>query len=267
MELINQEPQNLKDGQNSNQKKGENSDVNKFDDSDMEFNISTIPLKITLVGNSSVGKTSIIIRFCDKKFENRYSATISVSYKVKKLKIDNFTEAELKIWDTVGHEKYHSITKNFLRDSNGILLVFDLTDEKSFKDLDIWMKEIKDVIEENKVEKILVGNKSDLSANKISDDLITNYANKNNMKYLAVSAKEGINIESLFEMISIGCVKRIQEQQKEGDEEKEKEIQSGERSSTLSGQFKNDFDDDSTLRKEIKANDKKQVENKNKKCC
>ena len=219
--------------------------------SDIEVDIKKYPLKITMVGNSSVGKTSIINRYFENKFDlNSTEPTINAFFHCKNIKIDPFTEAQMQIWDTAGQEKYRSLTKNYLLNANGILIVFDLSDEKSFNDLDSWIEEINNIIDEKKVVIILVGNKSDLPDQKIDNDKALTYAKKYNMKYLSVSAKEGINIDYLFEIIGSDCIRKIQE---EPNNEEEDLAKKNNRISTLSGQFE-DLEN-------------KQTDQKTKKCC
>ena len=227
--------------------------------SDIEVDIKKIPLKITMVGNSSVGKTSIIKRYFENKFEiNSTEPTISAFYHCKNIKIDPFTEAELQIWDTAGQEKYRSLTKNYLLNANGILIVFDLGDEKSFNALDSWIEEINNAIDEKKVTIILVGNKSDLPEQKINKDDALAYAKKHNMKYLNVSAKDGINIEYLFEIMGSDCIKKIQDEQ--NNNEKDDLPKKENRDSTLSGQFENNINLEDNRKNE-------QTDQKSKKCC
>ena len=251
MSSLNEKP---KEDQNND----EDSDDNKSD-SDIQCNVTTIDLKIILVGNSSVGKTSIIHKFIDRNFEEQITATVSTTFKAKKIKIDPFTEANLKIWDTAGQERYRSLTANYIRGSNGVLVVFDLANKGSFEELDKWMEIIRDVIAENKIEKILVGNKTDLPEEEkvISDEMATKYADEHNMKYFSVSAKEGINIDLLFEQLGNDCIKNLQEQEKE-------ENKNEERLSALSGQFKNEVNEKVILEEKINNNNT----NPNpKKCC
>ena len=240
------------------QNNDEDSDDNKSD-SDIQCNVTTIDLKIILVGNSSVGKTSIIHKFIDRNFEEQITATVSTTFKAKKIKIDPFTEANLKIWDTAGQERYRSLTANYIRGSNGVLVVFDLANKGSFEELDKWMEIIRDVIAENKIEKILVGNKTDLPEEEkvISDEMATKYADEHNMKYFSVSAKEGINIDLLFEQLGNDCIKNLQEQEKE-------ENKNEERLSALSGQFKNEVNEKVILEEKINNNN---TNPNTKKCC
>ena len=240
------------------QNNDEDSDDNKSD-SDIQCNVTTIDLKIILVGNSSVGKTSIIHKFIDRNFEEQITATVSTTFKAKKIKIDPFTEANLKIWDTAGQERYRSLTANYIRGSNGVLVVFDLANKGSFEELDKWMEIIRNVIAENKIEKILVGNKTDLPEEEkvISDEMATKYADEHNMKYFSVSAKEGINIDLLFEQLGNDCIKNLQEQEKE-------ENKNEERLSALSGQFKNEVNEKVILEEK---NNNNNTNPNTKKCC
>lgn len=239
--------------------KDSDSDDNKSD-TDIQCNVTTIDLKITIVGNTSVGKTSIIQKFIDRNFEEKVTATVDATFKTKKIKIDPFTEANLRIWDTAGQERYRSLTPNYLRGSNGILVVFDLANKSSFEELDKWMEIIRDVIAENKIERILVGNKSDLpeEEKEISNEVATKYADEHNMKYYSVSAKEGINIDLLFEQLGTDCIKNLQEQEKEENKKEE-------RLSALSGQFKNEINDNIIL--EEKNVNENNTNLKTKKCC
>ena len=244
----------LKDNPKEDQNNDEDSDDNKSD-TDIPCNITTTELKIILVGNSSVGKTSIIHKFIDRNFEEQITATVATTFKAKKIKIDPFTEANLKIWDTAGQERYRSLTPNYIRGSNGVLIVFDLANKDSFNELDKWMEIIRDVIAENKIEKILVGNKSDLPEEEkvISNEMATKYADEHNMKYFSVSAKEGINIDLLFEQIGNDCIKNLQEQEKE----ESKNL------SNLSGQFKDEVNENVIVEETNNNNNNP----KTKKCC
>ena len=229
--------------------------------SDLEVKATTYPLKITIVGNSNVGKTSIIKRYLENKFDDlTTTATILAEFKAKKINIDPFTKAELQIWDTAGQELYRSMTKNYLHDSNGILIVFDLTNEKSFEDLDSWIVDINNIVDE-KVPKILIGNKSDLPEKKISFEQASKYAEEHKMRYHIVSAKNGINIDLLFDMIGNECIKVIQERQKELEE---KEEENKGRPTGLSGQFENNINNEKIL---LEENNKQKGEQKSKKCC
>ena len=183
-------------------------------------------LKITFLGDSSVGKTSLITKYCQDKFiPEGTNPTINVGILEKSIKIDSFTEVKFSIWDTAGAEKYISFTKGYLRESNGIIIVFDFSNEKSFENLNLWMDLIDEGIGGAKIEKILVGNKWDLPDNekKITDDLAKKFAEEHGMKFFSVSAKEGINIDYLFEVLGNDCVKKMKEDKNEKEENQNKE--------------------------------------------
>lgn len=187
---------------------------------------ATYSLKITFLGDSSVGKTSLITKYCQEKFNPEgTNPTINVGIQEKTIKIDSFTEVKLCIWDTAGAEKYISFTKGYLRESNGVIVVFDFSNEKSFENLNLWMELIDEGVGEAKIEKILVGNKSDLPDNekKISDDMAKKFAGEHGMKFISVSAKEGINIDYLFEVLGNDCVKKMKEDKNENEDNKNKE--------------------------------------------
>ena len=204
------------------------SDMNSTNRTQSSVAVVTIThsLKITLLGDSSVGKTSLITKYCEKKYNPKgTNPTINVEIQEKTIKIDAFTEAKLSIWDTAGAEQYLSFTKGYLRESNGIIIVFDFTNEKSFNNLNTWINLINADIEEGKVEKILVGNKSDLPDAKISVEMAQQYAGVHGMKFISVSAKNGVNIDYLFEVLANDCVKKLKESdEKEKNKEKEEKI-------------------------------------------
>ena len=101
------------------------------------------PLKLLLIGDSSVGKTSLLLRYTDNSFSDKYIATIGVEFKSKDITLNNNTY-KIHIWDTAGQERYKSITKNFFKHAEGIIFVYDITNKKSFIEIkDFWYNEIK----------------------------------------------------------------------------------------------------------------------------
>ena len=170
----------------------------------------TLDFNVILVGDSNVGKTSILKKFVDGTFVNKLACTISVEFLAKNLKIDKNLYAKLAIYDTAGQEKYRSLTRQYYHKANGIILVFDLTNETSFTKLNGWIKEIND--NAGNVEVFLVGNKSDLENRKITKIKAENFAKEKKLKYIETSAKEGTNILLLFEELSMGMNKRRNEE-------------------------------------------------------
>ncbi|CAF1086593.1 unnamed protein product [Didymodactylos carnosus] len=116
--------------------------------------------KVAFIGDSGVGKTSIIQRFCTDNFKETFSATIGVDLQVKMLNIDQRIVA-LQVWDTAGQERFRSITKQYLRKSDGVVLVYDVTSETTFRNVRAWMTSIQEAADDDCVI-TLVGNKIDL---------------------------------------------------------------------------------------------------------
>ena len=158
--------------------------------------MSEINLKILLIGDSSVGKTSILLRYVDDEFNDSYISTIGIEYKIKTINVNN-KKITMRIWDTSGQERYRSITQNFYRNANGILFVFDVTKKESFNNIKLWLTDSQNC--EANISKILIGNKIDLEEEReVSNETIKNFANKKEMKFFETSAKEGTNIDLIF---------------------------------------------------------------------
>ena len=195
-----------------NEKEEQENNFNKTE-SDIELNKITYKIKLVFVGDSNVGKTSIINRYCENKFEEKgIIATISVAFKNKKIQTDPFTEVNMDIWDTAGQEKYKAMTRGYLRDSHGIFFVFDLSNKKSFDSLTSWLEVINDSDVRKNCVKILIGNKLDFIKREVDKEIGNKFAEENGMKYMEVSAKEGINIDAMFEAMGTDCAKILQEE-------------------------------------------------------
>jgi len=159
-------------------------------------------VKILLIGSSGVGKSSISNKFVKQEFITDTISTIGVDLKIKTIKYkDKLFKCQL--WDTAGHERFKSITSSYYRGSDCAIVVFDLTNKDSFKDLSFWLQEIKNHNET--ILYYLVGNKCDLiekRKNKSSD--IEKFIIENNIdNYIEVSAKNNTNIEILFKNIVV----------------------------------------------------------------
>ena len=220
-------------------------------------------LKIILVGNSGVGKTSLLGRFLGDDFNTNYKCTLTVETRTKNLSLDLNTGVNLNIWDTCGQEKFRSLTKSYFREAHGILLVYDVSDRKSFEDLDYWINEIKDGATENS-SVLLVGNKIDLPR-VISNQEGNDFAIKNKLQYVEISCLEGCFIETPFEKISLDIVNKIrngdisiESEENKKDEDKDKEDKDMEIK----------INDNEKLDKEIqKITQKERKREKNVKCC
>ena len=154
--------------------------------------------KVLLLGDSDVGKSSLILRYTEETFNSKLVNSIGVDFKMKKKEIDGKV-IKVQIWDTAGHERFRAITYSYYRGANAIIIVFDLSDKKSFISITEWLKQIEKHAKEN-VFKFLVGNKSDLvEERKVTFKEAKDYADEHDLPYIETSAKEGININELFE--------------------------------------------------------------------
>ena len=161
--------------------------------------LKDLKLKLLIIGDSNVGKTSMLLNYTDNYFPESHLATIGVEYKVKEIKTDKYNIA-LQIWDTAGQERFRSITKSFFRNTNGILFVYDITSRRSFQSVKDWIKDSE--MHDSGFEKILVGNKIDLEAKReVQTDELKEYGLKKKIDIIETSAKERINIDEAFKKI------------------------------------------------------------------
>ena len=159
--------------------------------------MNDVCLKVILIGDASVGKTALLLKYVDGKFLENHIATIGVEYKEKIIKHNNI-DIKLQIWDTAGQEIYRSLTRNFYRNADVFLFVFDITNEESYIHIKDWLKESEEDLGKN-FKKILIGNKFDLNhKRKVDKERMTRFAQNNNMKCFETSAKEGNNVDIIF---------------------------------------------------------------------
>ena len=161
-----------------------------------------INLKLILVGDAGVGKTSLLIKYTEKGFPENYQTTIGVDFRIKTINRKGY-KVKIQVIDTAGQERFQAITKSYFKNIDGLLLVFDLTDKESFDNLSSWIERIKsEQDEENNFKVILLGNKCDLKnqitiLNNDINDLIIN--NGIDYPYFETSAKKGTNVMKAFE--------------------------------------------------------------------
>ena len=165
--------------------------------------------KIVLIGESGVGKTSIISQFIDKVFEPELQTSTGGSFSSKELIFDNGKTLKLEIWDTAGQEKYRALTKIFYKSASAALLVYDITKRKTFEELkSYWILQIKESAPKNIITAI-VGNKEDLlDKEEVDEKEARNFAEDNGALFFTTSAKNSVGINELFFEIGkkyIGC--------------------------------------------------------------
>uniref|UniRef100_A0AC35U5V8 Rab family GTPase n=1 Tax=Rhabditophanes sp. KR3021 TaxID=114890 RepID=A0AC35U5V8_9BILA len=154
--------------------------------------------KIVVVGDHNCGKSCILLRFAENKFRNDHISTLGVDFKLKTIKLGKDT-VRLELWDTAGMERYRTIYNSYYHSAHGIMCVFDLTDEKSFENIEkYWLNQIKINAPSNAV-LVLVGNKADLEdERKVDFNRAENFAKKTGISLYEVSAKTGINCDDAF---------------------------------------------------------------------
>ncbi|UJR23602.1 hypothetical protein I4U23_026591 [Adineta vaga] len=156
-------------------------------------------LKILIIGESGVGKSSLLLRFTDDRFDQEMSATIGVDFKVKQLDVDD-NRVKLAIWDTAGQERFRTLTPGYYRGAQGAILVYDVCNRESFRKLDQWISELDTFSNKNDIIKMLVGNKIDQeSSREVTRDEGDRYARKHSMLFIEASARTCQGVQTAFE--------------------------------------------------------------------
>lgn len=152
--------------------------------------------KLVIIGNSGVGKSSLLLRFSDDQFNESYLTTIGVDFRFRTQQIDN-RQVKLQIWDTAGQERFRTITSAYYKGADGIVIVYDVTSETSFTEIEkFWLSEVESYAEKN-VEILLIGNKSDLEK-KVPTNVAKEFAQSKNMEFFETSAKTADSVQTAF---------------------------------------------------------------------
>ena len=158
-------------------------------------------LSFILIGDSTVGKTCFLIKYTDQSFQDIHMATIGLDYRVKTMKLKNNKEVKIQIWDTAGQDRFRSITKNYYKGSHGIILIYDITNRRTFENVQQWISQIREETSQNVVI-YLIGNKIDMKEErKVSTEEGKKLADELGLPFMETSAKEGININEVFDDI------------------------------------------------------------------
>jgi len=154
------------------------------------------PIKILIIGDSTVGKTCLLQRYIDDEFNASFITTIGIDFKTKRIMHKNL-EKKVVVWDTAGQERFKTITRAYYRGSNGMLLVYDTTNRNSFNNINRWIREIKESASED-VEIVLIGNKFDLvETRQVSYDEGLALANSYGLDFFETSAKNNNDINNV----------------------------------------------------------------------
>ena len=168
---------------------------------------SSVTFKILTIGESGVGKTCVLRRFVENKFLKNHLATIGIDFKTKTLNINN-REIKLKIWDTAGQERFRNITTQYYKGADGIVLVYDVTDDGSFEKIRDWMAQIQSNAQRDELGLVLLGNKCDIEPRVVTEEQGTKMAEELKVSYFETSAPNGQGINEAFEQLARDIMKK-----------------------------------------------------------
>jgi Ras-related protein Rab-8A len=164
--------------------------------------------KLLLIGDSGVGKTCVLFRFSDDAFNSTFISTIGIDFKIRTIELDD-KKIKLQIWDTAGQERFRTITTAYYRGAMGILLLYDITNEKSFDNIKTWIHNIEQHASED-VEKMILGNKCDMEDKRvITKEQGEKLAAEHGVPFMETSAKANINVEEAFTQIARAIKKKM----------------------------------------------------------
>ena len=178
-------------------------------------------VQLLIIGDSTVGKTSILSRYTNDEFNPHYLATVGLDF-FKKDEIFNGKTIRIKIWDTAGQERYKSLTQGYFRNAEGIMIVYDVTNLVSFENLKYWIQSIKTHIDIDKgeVPAIIIGNKIDIFEREVKKEDAEAFAKEQKFNYFETSAKNGDGVNECVKFL----VKTILRKNNDKEEEKEKQF-------------------------------------------
>lgn len=170
-------------------------------------------LKVVMLGEGRVGKTSLLHRFVHNTFDEACASTIKATmYANTKMEVGD-TTADVSIWDTAGQERYHALGPIYYRDAHGAVLAYDITDKESFDKVRVWLKELHQVVGEG-IQVVVVGNKCDLERDrKVSKKEAEEWAQVNGAQHFLCSAKLGIRVGDAFSSLVQSIVTKMQQSQ------------------------------------------------------
>ncbi|XP_015116937.1 ras-related protein Rab-18-B isoform X1 [Diachasma alloeum] len=155
-------------------------------------------LKLLMIGESNVGKSSILLRFTEDEFYENMQSTVGMDYKTKQISLDGDT-VKLAIWDTAGQERFRTLTPSYYRDGQGAILVYDVTDRNTFIKLETWLEELNTYCNKIDIVKMVVGNKIDLPNREVSIEEGLTFARRHQTLYIESSAKTDDGVKCCFE--------------------------------------------------------------------
>eukprot|EP00930_Biecheleria_cincta_P082078 TRINITY_DN7164_c0_g1_i1.p1 TRINITY_DN7164_c0_g1~~TRINITY_DN7164_c0_g1_i1.p1 ORF type:complete len:205 (+),score=46.80 TRINITY_DN7164_c0_g1_i1:50-664(+) len=156
--------------------------------------------KLLIIGDSGVGKSSILVRFCDDEFNEKQASTIGVDFKTKFMQVRG-KKLKLALWDTAGQERFRTLTSSYYRGAQGIILVYDATQRTSFEHVKFWQDEVRKYSTNQDAILMLVANKVDLENPQVTKEEGEEFAFAQSMMFIETSAKTRQGIKQAFEEV------------------------------------------------------------------
>lgn len=172
-----------------------------------ENNLQRKVMRLSIIGDSQTGKSSILNVYLGNDFTYDILSNIGIDKQSVEKQMKDGNKIKIIFWDTAGQERFHSIAITSVKNSQGIILVYDITNRKSFEDLNMWINDINNATDKASI--ILFGNKCDLQNRKVSKEEAEKFAKKNNIPYIETSAKLKLNINEGFSIVANDAYKKF----------------------------------------------------------
>ena len=189
--------------------------IELLNDSQVSQGDNFINFKIIIIGDSGVGKSSLLKRAVQNRFDGSYQATIGFEFLLMHFKVNDL-KIKLQIWDTCGQEMYRSLVQGFYRNTSLAIIVYDISSKKSYEGLDIWLKDLRQHTEEN-IPVFIIGNKMDLERQVSAEDAKIFAVSNRTIFFTECSAKTGEKVKSIFFEVALhfyNTYKKFNEQNK-----------------------------------------------------
>ena len=189
--------------------------IELLNDSQVSQGDNFINFKIIIIGDSGVGKSSLLKRAVQNRFDGSYQATIGFEFLLMHFKVNDL-KIKLQIWDTCGQEMYRSLVQGFYRNTSLAIIVYDISSKKSYEGLDIWLKDLRQHTEEN-IPVFIIGNKMDLERQVSAEDAKIFAVSNRTIFFTECSAKTGEKVKSIFFEVALhlyNTCKKFNEQNK-----------------------------------------------------
>lgn len=176
-------------------------------------------MKIIVIGSSGGGKTSLLKRLVDKNFSPNTASTVGVEYFTYDTTIDGH-RVRLLLWDTAGQERFYTISKAYFRSALGVILVFDITDRKSFEQIPRWLRDARNDADKD-CSAILVGNKTDMESGRVvTAEEAEAFAAQHDLVYVETSVRKNMNVDEVFVRLSRDILARVERGEAVGETRK-----------------------------------------------